>query len=345
MMKRRARRIWSTQLGRFQPQLGSMEANECRFGAPKPLFKEAISVQSVSHLDAESAPYASFIFFYRGERTSLPPFPPPGSNTDPSTGQLQKMGIMPKPKSRPSKTPLSSVPNSPVKGSVDSALKDATSTPSASDRRKSGFKSFSDLGASTPEKTSRASSPQKKSFGGFRGAAGEEDDEEEEEKEGDEMEEDDTVAPGRNGDEKVDKELAGEVKKITVCPSPHLHAIEHAKLTDPSSNAPTTPPTLPPTTHPKPAHLPPPALLPPALRNKPPSRRQSPKSRISGTPSEASIHLSIQAGARARVTRAGLTALPSHQQRGGESRGRLTSARLLRLGLEGGMMRFCSSMN
>lgn len=38
------------------------------FGEPKPLFKEAISVQSVSHLDAESAPYASFIFFYRGER-------------------------------------------------------------------------------------------------------------------------------------------------------------------------------------------------------------------------------------------------------------------------------------
>ncbi|KAG0638545.1 hypothetical protein HOY80DRAFT_1010051 [Tuber brumale] len=43
---------------------------------PKPLDRETVSTQSVSHLDPEGVVYASFVFFYRGER------------------QLKKMGLI-----------------------------------------------------------------------------------------------------------------------------------------------------------------------------------------------------------------------------------------------------------
>ncbi|KAI5805485.1 hypothetical protein DFH27DRAFT_373293 [Peziza echinospora] len=48
------------------------------FSAAKPLDSESISTQSVSHIDQPNAPYATFVFFYRGER------------------QLHRMGIIPK---------------------------------------------------------------------------------------------------------------------------------------------------------------------------------------------------------------------------------------------------------
>lgn len=43
-----------------------------RLSEPKPLDRETVSTQSVSHLDPEGVVYASFVFFYRGERGSTP---------------------------------------------------------------------------------------------------------------------------------------------------------------------------------------------------------------------------------------------------------------------------------
>jgi len=39
-----------------------------RLSDPKPLDRETVSTQSVSHLDPEGVVYASFVFLYRGER-------------------------------------------------------------------------------------------------------------------------------------------------------------------------------------------------------------------------------------------------------------------------------------
>ncbi|KAF8462968.1 hypothetical protein BDZ91DRAFT_796743 [Kalaharituber pfeilii] len=58
------------------------------FSAAKPLDSESISTQSVSHIDQPNAPYATFIFFYRGER------------------QLHRMGIIPKATRVPVPAPL-----------------------------------------------------------------------------------------------------------------------------------------------------------------------------------------------------------------------------------------------
>ena len=41
-----------------------------RLSDPKPLDRETVSTQSVSHLDPEGVVYASFVFLYRGERNA-----------------------------------------------------------------------------------------------------------------------------------------------------------------------------------------------------------------------------------------------------------------------------------
>jgi hypothetical protein len=44
-----------------------LDANNTSFSDPKPLDKETVSTQSVSHLDPDGVVFASFIFFYRSE--------------------------------------------------------------------------------------------------------------------------------------------------------------------------------------------------------------------------------------------------------------------------------------
>src|SRR5690606_4336508 len=112
-----------------------------------------------------------------------------------ATGQLQKMGIMPRSKSTP-KTPATSTPASPIKDAL-----------SPKERRKSGFKSFGDLASEAPDKPGQKNLG--KSFGGFRSGNNEDGDDDADEERGereDTMEEDDDV-PRTKGDEKVEKEL------------------------------------------------------------------------------------------------------------------------------------------
>lgn len=67
---------------------------------PKPLDRETVSTQSVSHLDPEGVVYASFVFFYRGERTYSFFISHSNSKMDRvnsymnSLGQLKKMGLI-----------------------------------------------------------------------------------------------------------------------------------------------------------------------------------------------------------------------------------------------------------
>ena len=76
-----------------EPQDGNAEIDHTTsLAKPKALDPKTISTQTVTGLDAPEAPYATFTFLYRSDSkstmfTDLP-------DTDPSTEQLRKMGIL-----------------------------------------------------------------------------------------------------------------------------------------------------------------------------------------------------------------------------------------------------------
>ncbi|OIW25021.1 hypothetical protein CONLIGDRAFT_78598 [Coniochaeta ligniaria NRRL 30616] len=81
------------------------------FAKPKSLDPKTISTQTVTGIDGPDKPYATFTFFYRGDRESLFLFSTLSDLYQPtndvfSTGQLQKMGILPSSKAQPA-TPAS----------------------------------------------------------------------------------------------------------------------------------------------------------------------------------------------------------------------------------------------
>lgn len=67
------------------------------FAKPKTLDPKSISTQTVTGIDDPSQPFATFTFFYRGQRECDMPLSI--SNADLYSGQLQKMGILPGPTS------------------------------------------------------------------------------------------------------------------------------------------------------------------------------------------------------------------------------------------------------
>ncbi|KAL7269247.1 hypothetical protein RUND412_008096 [Rhizina undulata] len=95
---------------------GSEEINEvdvshtAGFSEPKPLDRDTVSTQSVSHLDPEGVVYASFVFFYRGER------------------QLKKMGLIKAPPTLAARadSASSSSSQSPTKSKDLASLLNAT---------------------------------------------------------------------------------------------------------------------------------------------------------------------------------------------------------------------------
>ncbi|KAF8450006.1 hypothetical protein BGX38DRAFT_523516 [Terfezia claveryi] len=94
------------------------------FSAAKPLDSDSISTQSVSHIDQPNAPYATFIFFYRGER------------------QLHRMGIIPKVNRNAS---IPGAVTKPARGPSKAALLDTLSGKEFSGKGKGrGWEDFRD---------------------------------------------------------------------------------------------------------------------------------------------------------------------------------------------------------
>lgn len=114
--------------------------NNYSFSDPKPLDKETVSTQSVSHLDADGVVFASFIFFYRSEH------------------QLKKIGLI-KPPALPARA--SSTQNTPAKpkqADFSSLLGSTTGEliPKGDDIYK-GRNSFGDFRDSLPQPTKNKS--------------------------------------------------------------------------------------------------------------------------------------------------------------------------------------------
>jgi len=98
-----------------------------RLSDPKPLDRETVSTQSVSHLDPEGVVYASFVFFYRGER------------------QLKKMGLI-KPPAPTRADSLSAAPTSKFKKQDFAAMASALESLIAKGSEKNGAsKRFNDF--------------------------------------------------------------------------------------------------------------------------------------------------------------------------------------------------------
>ncbi|KAF8242846.1 hypothetical protein K440DRAFT_563963 [Wilcoxina mikolae CBS 423.85] len=109
------------------------------FSEPKPLDKETVSTQSVSHLDPEGVVFASFVFFYRSEH------------------QLKKIGLI-KPPPLPARS--ISTNNTPIKPNKPAAFSSLMSDsgeviPKGPDLFGKGRNSFGDFRDSIPEPSKR----------------------------------------------------------------------------------------------------------------------------------------------------------------------------------------------
>lgn len=125
------------------------------FAKPKTLDPKTISTQTVTGIDGPEKPYATFTFYYRGERKHKTSHDCTRRRLITSTGQLQKMGVIP-PKSqaptsisakrRSGQLDLSNLGPLKTTGTVGfSAFRDKEAE--SAKRRKSRKKSNGDLGA------------------------------------------------------------------------------------------------------------------------------------------------------------------------------------------------------
>lgn len=190
-----------------------MQLISASFSEPKPLDKETVSTQSVSHLDPEGVVFASFVFYYRSER------------------QLKKMGLIKEPP-KPSRSITAN--NTPVKQAPKNHFgafsSDKELIPKGAGLGKSEFGDFRDGGMSVAD--------QRKAR---RRITGLDDDYDDERLNGDELGRDPKDLHRElnktEEDVRLEKELAEKIDRIKLKRS---HSNSSLKK---ESSGPTTPPT------------------------------------------------------------------------------------------------------
>lgn len=205
--------------GEYSPQFdahdddedGNKEGDEAdidhttSFAKPKTLDPKSISTQTVTGIDGPDKPFATFTFFYRGERM----FPFTYTNINMLTmcvGQLQKMGML-------SPDQQKATPGATKRRSTQ--LDFSNLGPLKPNQGTVGFSAFRD---NDPGRKSKA---RKKSNGSIGGAMEEDSDEEEEDPElvgkMDDVEDKDPKTLLSPDDAKFSGELADGVGRIKVC--------------------------------------------------------------------------------------------------------------------------------
>jgi len=197
-----------------EPEVNDVDVSHTAgFSEPKPLDKETVSTQSVSHLDPEGVVFASFVFYYRSER------------------QLKKMGLIKDP-SKPSRSVTAN--NTPVKEAPKNHFgafsSDKEIIPKGAGLGKSEFGDFRDNGMSL--------SDQRKAR---RRITGLDENDDDDRLMGDELGRDSKDLNRELGkteeDVRIEEELAGKIDRIKL-----KRSHSNTSLKD-GTSGPTTPPT------------------------------------------------------------------------------------------------------